>query len=57
MLGGDVEHTGVYGSGESSQLDELVWKFNTGTAVCSSPAISDGVVYFGVDDGHPYALK
>jgi outer membrane protein assembly factor BamB len=32
-------------------------KFQTGGGVKSSPAIADGVVYFGSADGYLYALK
>jgi outer membrane protein assembly factor BamB len=34
----------------------LVWKFETGAAVESAPAVSRGVVYFGNDDGQLYAM-
>lgn len=34
----------------------LVWKFETGAAVRSSPAVVDGVVYVGSDDGFLYAI-
>ena len=34
----------------------LKWKFETGDDVTSSPTISDGVVYFGSDDKHLYAV-
>ena len=32
------------------------WRFRTGAAVISSPAVGGGVVYFGSDDGFFYAL-
>ncbi len=32
------------------------WKFKTGDQVASSPAVSDGVVYFGSDDSYLYAV-
>ncbi len=38
------------------RLGELVWKFQTGGQVNSSPAISDGVVYVGSEDTYLYAL-
>ena len=34
----------------------LKWKFETGGSVDSSPALSDGVVYFGSYDYHLYAV-
>jgi hypothetical protein len=57
MFRGNLERTGVYASGGPSQLNELVWKIKTGAAVYSSPAISDGVVYFGSSDGNLYAVR
>ena len=39
-----------------SQQHGLVWKFKTGAAVRSSPAVSNGVVYVGSDDGYLYAV-
>jgi len=43
-------------SGGPSQQHGLVWKFKTGAAVPSSPAVSGGVVYVGSADGHLYAV-
>jgi len=57
MFKSNLEHTGVYASGGPSQLNELAWKFKTGDVVLPSPAISDGVVYFGSSDGNLYAVK
>jgi len=57
MFRGNLERTGVFSSGGPSSLNELVWKFKTEGAVYSSPAISGGMVYFGSDDGHLYAVK
>jgi outer membrane protein assembly factor BamB len=34
----------------------LIWKFNTGRQITSSPRVLDGVVYFGGVDGNVYAL-
>lgn len=35
---------------------KLKWKFRTGNFVVSSPAVADGIVFFGSDDTHVYAL-
>ena len=35
----------------------LLWRYRTGGLVRSSPAMADGVVYIGSDDGHVYALS
>jgi outer membrane protein assembly factor BamB len=32
------------------------WRFSTGKRVHSSPAVVDGTVYVGSNDGHVYAL-
>jgi len=34
----------------------LKWKFETGYSISSSPAVVDGVVYFGSEDNHHYAV-
>ena len=34
-----------------------LWKFKTDDWVMSSPVVSNGMVFFGSDDGHLYALK
>ena len=36
---------------------ELLWRFRTGDAVRSSPAIADGRVFVGSDDGAIYAIN
>ena len=33
------------------------WTFLTGDRVWTSPAVVDGVVYFGSHDGHIYAIS
>jgi outer membrane protein assembly factor BamB len=33
------------------------WTFTTGDSVSSSPAVANGVVYIGSDDGNVYALN
>ena len=43
-------------SSGASQQHRLVWKFKTGATVRSSPAVSNGVVYVGSDDGCLYAV-
>jgi len=36
---------------------KLTWSFQTGDDVISSPAVANGVVYVGSDDGNVYALN
>jgi glucose dehydrogenase len=56
MFRANPERTGAYPSGGPSELHGLVWKFETGDVVWSSPAITDGVVYVGSDDHYLYAV-
>ena len=35
---------------------DLLWRYETGGDVDSSPAVSGGVVYVGSDDDHLYAI-
>jgi len=43
--------------GKLSDKPALLWRFKTGGAVVSSPAIAGGKVYVGSDDGHVYAIS
>ncbi|MFH1446803.1 MAG: PQQ-binding-like beta-propeller repeat protein, partial [Chloroflexota bacterium] len=56
MFRANPAHTGVYKGAGPKQFNELIWKFKTDDMVRSSPAVSDGVVYFGSWDGYLYAL-
>lgn len=40
-----------------ARTGKRLFAFETGGAVDSSPCVADGVVYFGSDDGHVYALR
>ena len=40
----------------AEQKSPLKWKFKTGDWISSSPYVSEGVVYFGSNDEHLYAL-
>src|ERR1044071_3386194 len=54
---GNMARTGVYESSGPKQLGGVKWAFKTDGAVLSSPAIADGVVYFGSVDGCLYAVE
>jgi len=56
MFRANLQRTGVYNTKGVHQLTELKWKFKTEDKVFSSPAIADGVVYFGSNDGNLYAV-
>ncbi len=54
MFGKDPTHM-AEGSGPTNI--QVKWKFLTGGAVISSPAVVSDVVYFGSNDGNIYAVK
>ncbi len=53
---GNVARTGVYDSPGPETFTGVKWTFKTGGPIVASPAIADGVVYFGSTDGYLYAL-
>ena len=53
---GDNARTGVYATPGPVQLAVVKWKFKTGGAVVSSPAVAEGLVYVGSADGNLYAI-
>jgi hypothetical protein len=56
MFRANPARTGVFPSNGPTRLNELAWKFKIGGWVNPSPAVVDGVVYVGSDDGRLYAL-
>jgi outer membrane protein assembly factor BamB len=57
MFRGDPAHTGILATREVDALGGLKWKFQTGGAVRSSPAVVGDLVYVGSSDGRLYALE
>jgi outer membrane protein assembly factor BamB len=55
MFRGGPSHLGVYSG--TAGISTVKWKFQTGGKVFSSPAVVDGVVYFGSSDHNVYALS
>ncbi|MCW4029925.1 MAG: PQQ-binding-like beta-propeller repeat protein [Candidatus Bathyarchaeota archaeon] len=55
MFNHDLTHTG-YSKSMAPRTNQTLWTFSTGGAVKASPAVVDGVVYVGSDDGYVYAL-
>jgi eukaryotic-like serine/threonine-protein kinase len=53
---GGPTHQGVYPGPGPTQFHRVKWRFPTGERVISSPVFADGVIYFGSDDGHLYAV-
>ena len=53
---GDAAHTGFSTGVAPRQFHRVRWSFPTGDRVVSSPAWSNGVLFFGSDDGWVYAV-
>lgn len=53
---GDLARTGVMPGPGPGSLPTIRWRFVTGGKVWTAPAVVDGVVYFGSEDKHVYAL-
>ena len=56
MFHHDLGHTG-YSTSTGPTTNQTLWTFTTGGAVTTSPAVVDGRVYFGSDDGSIYAVN
>ncbi len=54
MFRGDARHSGIYAEGPRHL--RLKWRFQTRGKIRSTPAISDGIVCFGSEDGSLYAV-
>jgi eukaryotic-like serine/threonine-protein kinase len=54
---GDALHSGIYEQAEVPLLHGIKWKFKTGAAVISTPAVIDGTAYFGSNDHYFYAVN
>src|SRR6202050_651306 len=52
----DERHSGIYAGTGVPLLHGVKWKFKTKGPVMSSPAIADGVAYFGSNDHYLYAV-
>ncbi|MGE5352813.1 MAG: PQQ-binding-like beta-propeller repeat protein [Acidobacteriota bacterium] len=53
---GNLQHTGVCTSSTFSDSGKFKWKFKTDGMVRSTPAVYDGMVFFGSRDKHFYAV-
>ena len=56
MFRSNPGRTGVYETKGLHKLQGLKWKLNTGAAIDSSPAVADGVVCVGCNNGYMYAV-
>src|ERR1035438_8710759 len=57
MFRGDLAHSGIYAATGVPKLNGVKWTFRTHGEVISSPAIVDGIVYIGSNDGNLYAIE
>jgi eukaryotic-like serine/threonine-protein kinase len=56
MFRNDLAHSGIYTAAGVPKLKGIKWTFRTRGEVVSSPAIVDGVIYVGSNDGNLYAI-
>ena len=56
MFRHDLAHSGSAGPTGILPQGTLKWTYSTGAAIHSSPAVADGIVYFGSRDFNLYAL-
>ncbi len=56
MFHHDLTHEG-YSTSNAPNTNQILWSNATGGAVWSSPAVAEGVVYIGSNDGNVYALS
>ncbi len=52
----DNQNTGMYDDGGIRPAGDIIWKFSTGHVVRSSPAVVNGMIYIGGNDGYLYSL-
>jgi len=57
MFRNNLAHSGIYSAAGVPKLKGVKWTFHTHGEVVSSPAIVDGVVYVGSNDGKLYAVN
>jgi outer membrane protein assembly factor BamB len=56
MFRGNLQHAGVYDDPGVAELHGVKWKLKTNGGIYSSPAVADGVVFVGSNDGRLYAV-
>ncbi len=57
MFRGNPQHTGVYQAAGVPSFTKVKWKFHSGGAVNSSPAVVGDTVYVGSNDNNLYAIN
>lgn len=53
----DPAHSGVQPGPAPQRFTRVKWSFPSGDRVVSTPALHEGLLYFGSDDGHLYAVE
>ena len=53
----ELNNSGVYDDGGRRPVPSLLWTYQTGAPVTSSPSVVDGIVYVGSQDRNLYALN
>jgi outer membrane protein assembly factor BamB len=56
MFHHDLSHSG-YSTSTTPKTNQTLWNYTTGSAVFSSPAVADGMVFIGSYDRNVYALN
>jgi outer membrane protein assembly factor BamB len=56
MFREDLHHSGIYKS-TVPKNNTLLWSFDTGASMESSPVVVEGKIYFGCEDGKVYCLN
>ena len=56
MFKGNAERNGFTDS-PAPESNHVFWKFQTGGAIVSSPAVADGIVFISSTDGYLYAVE
>jgi outer membrane protein assembly factor BamB len=56
MFRRDLSRSGVSGSSVADPVGKIKWTFTAADVIHSSPAVVDGIVYFGSRDRHLYAV-
>ena len=57
MFRGDLQHNGSIAANGPTENVSLLWKFETGSPIWSSPAVAEGRVYVGCRDGNIYCFN
>jgi len=56
MFRGNPQHTGVYDAKAQFPVQKERWRFRTGNVNRSTPAVANGTVYVGSNNGNLYAI-